>query len=142
VRGQYIVLHKSFGITVLILGLLFVLWRSLNKKPKPPLFQSHWQYIAAITVHHLLLTLMVLIPIFGYLMVCAAGRTISFFGLFNLPNLITENKALGDVFFQTHETLAYLFIVLIGIHIAAALYHHFILKDNILKKMLPFKFKD
>lgn len=50
-----------------------------------------------------------------YLMVCAAGRIVNFFGLFNLPNLIGENEAWGDVFFQLHEKLAYIFLLIVGI---------------------------
>jgi cytochrome b561 len=77
-------------------------------------------------------------PILGYLMSVADGRAVSFFGLFNLPNLISANQQMADFYFQTHSILGYVFAVLIGLHVAAALHHHFFIKDDVLKKMLPF----
>ena len=81
-------------------------------------------------------------PILGYLMTYANGKTVSFFGLFTLPRLISENQNLGDIFFHFHQTLGYILFALITLHIAAALHHHFILKDIILKRMLPFTSKN
>ncbi|MGC1181602.1 cytochrome b [Legionella sp.] len=138
IRIQYILLHKSFGVTLFILGVLFIVWRTINLKPEAPEPQPHWKHIVAKIVHHSLLTLIILMPILGYLMSTADGRTVSFFGLFTLPNLITKNENLSTFFFQVHETLAYVLLALISLHVAAALHHHFILKDRVLKRMLPF----
>lgn len=141
VRLQYILLHKSFGLTILFLGVLFIIWRFINPQPLSLKSQPYWKHIIAKCVHHTLLTFIILMPILGYLMSCADGRTVSFFGLFNMPCSISKNEYLSNLFFQMHEKIGYLFLILIGIHIFAAMHHHFILKDNVLKRMLPFSDK-
>ena len=134
----YMMLHKSVGITILMLGILFVIWHIINVKPLSPKSQPHWQYIIAKIVHHALLTLLILMPIVGYLLTCSYAKPVNFFGLFTIPCMISKNEHLGNILDFTHETLGYLILVLVGIHILAALYHHFIVKDNVLKRMLPF----
>ena len=135
---SYMLMHKSVGVTVFMLGILFILWRMMNVQPIPPASQSRWKLIAATIVHKSLLTLMVLMPLVGYLLSCAAGKAVSFFGLFALPSLVPENKYLASIMDAAHGTLAVLICILVGIHVLAALQHHFIIKDNVLKRMLPF----
>jgi cytochrome b561 len=137
VRIEYVLLHKSFGVVIFILALLFALWRISNKKPLLSEVQPRWKHLSAKIAHHSLLMLIVVLPVLGYLMTNASGKSVNFFGLFNLPNLISKNENLGNVFYQTHQILGYLLLVLIGLHLLAALHHHFILKDNVLKRMLP-----
>ncbi len=136
--GPYIMLHKSVGMTLLILGILFFIWHIFNVKPLPPETQPRWQYIISKAVHHTLFLLIMLMPIIGYLLTCADGKPINFFGLFTIPCLISANEHLGGIMFLAHETLAFVILFLVGVHILAALYHHFIYKDNVLKRMLPF----
>ena len=139
---HYMLLHKSVGITVLIFGIVFIIWRIINKQPLPPETQPGWKRIAAKIVHNSLLILIVIMPVLGYLLSCAAGRAVSFFGLFTLPSLIPENKNLTSILDFAHEKLGFLILILVGIHVLAAFHHHFILKDNILKRMLPFTKSD
>jgi cytochrome b561 len=77
------------------------------------------------------------LPISGWLMSSAAGIPASFFGLFDLPDLISRNESLFRTFIQIHKWLGYALIALIGVHAGAALRHHFLLRDETLKKMLP-----
>lgn len=135
-KPSYTLLHKSFGLTLFTLALLFVFWRLINPKPQPTELQPRWKQITATAVQHSLLTLIVLMPTLGYLMGCASGKIVSFFGLFNLPVLIGKNEMLGKILFQTHVKLGWVLFILISLHALAALHHHFILKDNTLKRML------
>jgi cytochrome b561 len=136
-QSFYIMLHKSTGITILLLGLLFIIWHLINIKPLPPENQPHWQHITAKIVHYLLFILIIAMPIAGYLMVCANGKNVNFFGLFNIPALISKNDHLSDIMFSIHQKLGYLILILVSIHFLAALYHQFVVKDNVLRRMLP-----
>ncbi|GLX77967.1 cytochrome b [Thalassotalea insulae] len=80
--------------------------------------------------------LLITMPILGWLILSAEGKSLVYFGL-ELPRLITENHELAEVFEETHELLGKLFYLLITVHALAALYHHVIKKDHTLKKMLP-----
>ncbi|WP_133137907.1 cytochrome b [Legionella rowbothamii] len=137
IKTQYVLLHKSFGVTILLLSILFIAWRMVTIRPSA-LYKPYWQHILAKIVHYSLFILLLAMPILGYLMAAADGRAVSFFGLFNLPNLISTNQQMADFYFQTHSILGYAFATLIGLHVAAALHHHLILKDDVLKKMLPY----
>lgn len=134
----YMMLHKSIGFTLIFLGILFFIWHIANVKPLPPVTQPRWQYIISKAVHHTLFLLIILMPIIGYLLTCADGKPINFFGLFTIHCLISPNDHLGNIMFSTHQTIAFIILALVGIHFLAALYHHFICKDNVLKRMLPF----
>ncbi|KTD11751.1 cytochrome b561 family protein [Legionella gratiana] len=141
-QAFYIMLHKSIGITVLLLGLYFIIWHIITTKPLPPETQPYWQHITAKIVHYLLFILLIAMPIVGYLLVCANGKTVNFFGWFNIPSLISQNKHLGDIMFSIHQKLGYLIIALVGVHVFAAFYHQFIIKDNVLRRILPFNSRD
>jgi cytochrome b561 len=79
------------------------------------------------------------LPLGGYLMSSFAGYPTSFFGLFTLPNLVETNEELAKTFNYFHtELFANIFLGLIAIHILGALVHHFIFKDNTLRRILPF----
>lgn len=138
IKTQYTLLHKSFGLLLFLIAALFVLWRTLNEKPLLLITPPRWQQIAAKAVHHTLLTLLLLIPMVGYLMACADGRSVRFFNLFTFPCLMPANEQLSTILFLAHTKLGYLLFILICLHGLAALYHHFILKDGILKRILPF----
>ncbi|STX28113.1 cytochrome b561 transmembrane protein [Legionella beliardensis] len=128
-------LHKEFGIVVLTLVIIRVLWRFFNITPK--LTIPRWERNAALAVHWTLYILMLAMPLTGWLMSSAAGFPVSFFGLFTLPNLIAPNDYLRDFFAQTHEVLSNVLIALIVLHLFAALKHHFYDKDDTIRRMLP-----
>lgn len=127
-------LHKAFGILVLILAILRIIWRLSNKTPM--LRIPKLELIAARLAHLALYAFMLAMPLSGWLMTSAAGLPPSFFGLFTLPSLVAPNDELRELFAQAHEWLAYGLITLIIIHTLAALKHHFIDKDDILRRML------
>lgn len=128
--------HKEFGFLVLTLALVRFAWRWINILPRLPDSMPQWQKIGARVSHWAFYGFMFALPISGWLMTSAAGFPVSFFGLFVIPNLIEPNEAQRLLFAEIHEWLAYGLITTIGIHVAAALKHHFIDKDDILRRML------
>lgn len=127
--------HKEYGLLALLLATIRLLWRLMNITPQLaalPLLEK----IAARTVHWAFYGFMFALPISGWLVTSAAGLPASFFGLFTLPNLIGPSEQLLQFFQVTHKWLGYALIVTIILHVAAALKHHFINKDDILRRML------
>ncbi len=130
-------LHKEFGVVVLLLVTLRLSWRFLNKIPTLPSTIPTWQVRSAYASHYMLYGLMFAMPITGLLETAAGGYTVSFFGWFVLPPLGSINKTLQPIYGKMHEWLAYTLIIVIVIHIGAALMHHFIDRNNVLRRMLP-----
>ena len=136
--------HKSFGITVLILSVLRLLWRFTHKPPPELASIAHWQRRAASLAHGLLYVLMFILPITGWIMVSASPLDLDTV-LFNvipwphLPGLHTlENR--GDIahsFQEYHEIAGIILIVILLAHSGAALKHHLFDKDETLVRMLP-----
>ncbi len=127
--------HKEYGILALMLVIVRLCWRIINKTPR--LSIPLWEIIAARTVHWAFYGFMLAMPITGWVITSAAGLPVSFFGLFVLPDLISPNPNLIELFEEIHEWLGYGLIATLGLHTAAALKHHFINKDDILRRMLP-----
>ena len=132
-----IMLHKSIGITLLALALIRLFWRFLSAQPAPSAFLTKAQETAASFAHYVLYVLMIAMPLSGWALSSSAGYPVGVFGLFNLPALSEKNHALHEAMEETHEIYGYLLIALITIHAVAALIHHFVKKDDILKRMLP-----
>jgi len=128
-------IHKSLGLTVLVLIVLFFLWTQYTGKPDLPTITPKWQIILARFVQYSLYALLICMPLSGWVMSIAAGRVPSYFGLFNVPLPMVANKALSNTMQNTHETIAWILIALIALHIIGALKHHFINKDSVLKTM-------
>lgn len=131
--------HKEFGVLVLMLVTLRVAWRLSNIVPFLPAHLPNWQKLAARMSHFLLYVLMFAMPMTGWLLSSAAGFPVSFFGLFLLPNLLSPNENLRFLFTETHKWLGFGFIALIGVHVAAVLQHYVMYRENILKRILPWK---
>lgn len=127
--------HKEYGILVLMLVIVRITWRLSNMNPSLASLAS-WERKAARAVHWAFYGFMFALPMTGWLITSAAGLPVSFFGLFLLPNLISSSDELRNLFEQIHEWLAYGLIATFCLHVAAALKHHFINKDDILKRML------
>ena len=132
-----ILYHKDFGMLVLALAILRLAWRLSNVIPQATELLPDWQQIAARFVHLCFYALMFALPITGWLMSSAAGFPVSLLELFTLPDLISHNDYLFQQFVEIHKWLGYGFIFFILIHTGAALGHHFIFKDDTLRKMLP-----
>ena len=133
--------HKSVGITILALVLLRLIWRWINTVPPEPQTVPRWQRIAARVSHISLYALLLTTPIIGWLMSSARNFSVSWFGLVTLPDFIEPNRAAYDVLHETHEFMALTLLCLALLHIAAALKHHFVDRDDVLRRMLPFTSK-
>lgn len=130
-------LHKEFGVLVLGLTVLRLLWRIVSVHPSLPTYMPNWQKIAAYSAHFAFYIFMLAMPITGWIMSSAAGFPVSFFGLFTLPDLVSADEKLRLLFASIHEFLAYIFIITILIHVAATLQHYVVYKHNLLRRMWP-----
>ena len=128
-------LHKSFGIAVLALILFRFFWKITNPAPQLPQTMNRFEMIVSQIVHYSFYALILLTPIFGWLMSNYAGYPVSVFGLFTLPDLVAPDQEMNKIFKEWHETLADLIMVLAALHALAALYHYFIKKDRVLQRM-------
>lgn len=135
-RGEVRNWHKSLGLTVFILVWIRLAIRLAT--PTPPIIPAPpaWQQFAAKAVHLALYAIMIAAPIAGYLMSNAFDKPVALFGI-PLPTLIAPDKELGGQIFEVHETLGNALMILVAIHAAAALFHHYVQKDNTLARMLP-----
>jgi len=130
--------HKSVGITILGLVVLRLLWRWANPTPTLPDTLKPYERVLATITHAGLYLLLFALPLTGWMMSSARGFPVSWFGFIQLPDLVPKNKALYDAFLETHETLVWVLYVIVALHVLAALKHHFMLKDHVLRRMLPF----
>jgi cytochrome b561 len=133
--------HKSLGLTILVLSFVRLFWRLTHKTPALPEGMKTWEIWASKLTHYAFYIMMIGIPMTGWALVSASPLNfpIMWFGLFEWPHLpLTIDKSLSQNFGEMHELLAYMTIGLLGLHIGAALKHHFINEDNVLTHMLPF----
>lgn len=136
-------LHKSIGITVLAAVVLRVLWRFTHKPPALPAEMPVLERKAAIGTHHLLYTLTLLVPLAGWAVVSLSPYNIPtvLYGLIPWPDLpvFGADKAVVEPYFEDlHAWAAYGMAGLVAVHAAAALRHHILLHDGILRRMIPF----
>jgi cytochrome b561 len=130
--------HKSFGMTVLMLAVLRLLWRLFNRPPELPAGMSKAESILAKCTHIFFYILLFAMPLTGWLMSSAKNYSVSWFGRFTWPDLIGKNERAFELLKTTHQTLSWLLFALAILHILAALKHHFWNKDDVLRRMLPF----
>ena len=127
-------LHISIGIFLFSLTLLRIIWLRLS--PKPASLNTGWTLTFEKIGHRSLYAILLLLMFSGYLIFTADGRSISFFQLFDIPSTITSIPDQEDLAGSVHEILAWTLIVLVSLHALVALWHHFIVKDRTLKRML------
>lgn len=127
-------LHKSFGLLVFFLGLGRIVWRFVSPPPDHLENHEHWEVTLAAASHFWLYMCIIGMPLSGYLMSSALEFPVPFFGL-SFPRLLAKNEHLGELFGQTHEILAYTLLFVLGLHVAGALKHHVIDKDETLQRM-------
>jgi len=130
--------HKSFGMTVLMLAILRLLWRLKNPQPQLPAGMAPWERHIARATHIAFYVLLFAMPLTGWLMSSAKNYSVSWFGLFTWPNLIGPNEHAFDLLRSTHVILSDLLFAIAILHILAALKHHFWDKDDVLVRMVPF----
>jgi cytochrome b561 len=129
-------LHKAVGMAVLVLSIARLLWWPLDTS-RPNDEDLHWEKWPARLAKWSLAILGLAQPLSGWAMSSAAGKPIVFFGLFTVPSLLDPDKGLAGLFKDVHETLATLLWMVVALHVLGALRHHFIVKDAVLVRMLP-----
>ncbi|MGB0696485.1 MAG: cytochrome b [Rhodospirillaceae bacterium] len=130
-------LHRSMGFVVLVLMLIRIAWRVYSPPPPRQTPLPRWQSIAAESAHGILYLGLILNPLIGWIGTNAFPAPIKVFGLFTLPTLVEKDRALSELLLTIHEYLSLFLAAVILVHIAAALQHHFIKKDDTLRRMLP-----
>jgi len=131
--------HKSVGITILALALLRLLWRAAQSAaPALPARLPRTQRWLAQGTHGLLYGLLLAMPLSGWLMSSAKNYPVSWFGLLQLPDLVAPGEALYAAMHEAHEIMAVVLAVTALLHLLGALKHHFIDRDDVLRRMLPF----
>jgi len=133
VRTFYFNLHKSIGITVMVLILLRFFWRLTHVAPAFPDTMKGWEKKLADLGHKALYLMMVVLPLSGFIMSVYSKWGILWFGMPLVKGL--DNPALRDFFKEVHEISAWVIIVLIVLHVAAALKHKVIDRDDVMKRM-------
>ena len=129
-------LHKSFGITILMLVALRLVWRLATRHPAPAP-GPRWQQLSASAVHFLLYVGMFAIPLSGWLFNSASNFPLQWFGLFHVPALWGPDPAVKHFAREFHETAFWVLITLVVLHAAAAFKHHYFDRDDVLRRMLP-----
>lgn len=130
-------MHISFGLVLLVLVAMRVVWRLVYGAPglaadTPPL-----EALAAKLAHLALYALIIAIPVMGVFLVWLNGHEPSFFGLFSIPSPVAGDKVLGHTVREVHEFFANLILALVAVHALAAIWHHYIKKDDVLTRMMP-----
>lgn len=138
---KYFNWHKWAGMTILALCVLRLVWRITHRPPALPAKMAaampRWQHVAHHGVHHLMYVLFLAVPLLGWAYSSAAGFPVVWFGVWQLPDLVTANSELAEAIKPWHMITAYTLAALIVLHIAAALKHQFIDRDGLLRRMLP-----
>lgn len=130
--------HKSIGISVLVLTLGRIAWRLTHKPPHLPDMMHAWEKITAKAAHFTLYALLLILPLTGWIFSSNPEklRPFSWFYLFDIP-LLPVSARIAVTAKEAHEILGWAMAILVVIHIAAALRHHFMLRDKVLARMLP-----
>jgi cytochrome b561 len=134
---KYYSWHKWLGVTVLALAVIRVLWRKSNRPPAQLASMTALQGKMADGMHYLLYFLIFAVPVSGYLYTTAAGVPVVYLGLFQIPSLFEADTALKEILKPVHYWLNMLLAAAVAGHVLAALKHHFIDRDGVLKRMLP-----
>lgn len=129
--------HKWAGVSAFLLVLLRLAWRAGHRPPALPAGMATKQRMLAHAGHAALYLMMLAIPLSGWLMSSAKGVQTVYFGVLPLPDLLARDKLLGEQLQALHLALNWIFIALLGGHLAAALKHHWLDRDGLLTRMLP-----
>ncbi|ETI62967.1 cytochrome B561 [Sphingobium sp. C100] len=129
--------HKSIGLTVLALTLVRIGWRLTHPAPRLPAAMPSWEKGAAHATHFLFYAFMILMPLSGWIMTSAGTRPLNWFFLFDVPKFaVTKGDAIVGLSGEGHEIMGFTWAALVVVHIGAALRHHIVLKDDVLRRML------
>jgi cytochrome b561 len=129
--------HKSLGMTILALMLVRLAWRLANPAPALPSAMPPLERRLARAAHWLFYGLLLALPVIGWISSSASNLTVSWFGLFTIPDLVDTDPGLAMLAKALHRVMAWTLLALIAVHAGAALRHHFVVRDNVLLRMLP-----
>ena len=129
-------LHKSIGLTIAILALIRLWWRTKHPPPPLPASVPGWQVQASRISHALLYLCLIMMPLSGFIASQFTKYGVTYFGLFKIPPLAWENKDLYELFQGIHGVTATVLCVVVIVHILAAL-KHLIARDGVFRRMLP-----
>ena len=130
-------LHKSIGMTILLLVILRLGWRLSQPRPESPATLKKWEKYLSQTVHIFLYGLLFLMPLTGWLMTSASQFPNKYFGLFDIPDLVGRDDSLFKRMQNAHEILGFIILGLIALHVGGAFKHYFIDRDQTFQRMLP-----
>jgi cytochrome b561 len=129
--------HKCTGIVVLLLMAARVAWRAFDRRPPWPPEMTPLQRVAAQLAHGLLYALLLALPLTGWIVNSAANIPFAIFRIVPLPAIVPPDKALAGTMAGIHLALSVALVVVLVAHVGAALRHHFIVRDDVLARMLP-----
>jgi cytochrome b561 len=130
-------IHADIGYVILLLTVLRLVWRTINPTPTLPAETSRWQKIAAHVSHGALYLVVILVAMLGWAHSGARTPNYSdFFGLFNVPQFTSPDKAAAGAYEDRHILFAYVLLALIAVHVIAALWHHFVRRDRVVARMV------
>lgn len=135
---KYFSWHKWIGVTIFFLAVFRAVSRLVHPPPPLPASVPPWQRMAEGVSHVLLYLLIFVVPVSGWLYSSASGVPTVYLGWIQLPDLVEKDKALAELLKQTHILLNTVLFAIVCIHAAAALKHHFLDRDDVLARMLPF----
>ena len=128
--------HKSIGVTVLLLAVLRLAWRLGNAPPALPAGTPQWERRLAAVAHAILYALIFAVPVSGWWVSDASRVPFKAYFAVPMPDFIATDRGLQESAAEVHEALTLALLVLVILHIAAALRHHFLLRDDVLRRML------
>ncbi|MGS0743531.1 cytochrome b [Glaciimonas sp. GG7] len=129
--------HLSVGVFIVLVVLMRLVWRLTHRPAIPAQSGSAFLQRIARATHGLLYLLLVALPLMGWANASSRGWSVQLFGVIPLPALSAKDSWIGDQLGDIHQITAWVLIAVVGLHVAAALYHQYILKDGTLKRMLP-----
>jgi len=132
-----ILVHKALGMGALFAVGVRLLWRWANLLPRLVDGLPEWQQVAARFVHLAFYALMFAVPLSGWILNSAGGYPLTFFGVFEIPDLVANDEFLFHLFVDVHRWLAYALLLFLLLHAGAALRHHLQPGDDTLRRMLP-----
>ena len=133
--------HKSIGVTVLLLALLRLAWRLGNAPPTPPAGMPQWERRLASAGHAVLYALIFAVPVSGWWVSDASRVPFKAFFAVPMPDFIATDRGLQESAAEVHEALTLALLVVVIVHIAAAFRHHFLLRDDVLRRMLTGRYR-
>ena len=134
---QLFIWHKSIGMLILVLLVARLWWRAASVTPALPDAMRAWERRAAQASHGLLYALLIALPMSGWVINSAANIPFRIFGLVRLPAITQPDQEAAELFERVHVGLVIVLVLLLVVHVVAALRHHFVKRDAVLARMLP-----